>query len=155
MHSDQSCPHEACLWDVTATLQYVVWECSIAKAAWAGFGIRWQRLRDNMMDNLRDLCFSLALVDTPARKWLVVRDRVDAVGDAVRDDMLEVSRSLWRLTVASTIHDISCSRLRLRHEPDALYRHCGRWLALQSTSLCAIFLRTSSTQMCPLFRRRQ
>ena len=83
--------------------------------------IRWRILGDNVLDNLMNSCFSLSLVDTPARVLMAVRDRVDAAADAHRNVFCEVSRDLWRLTGASTIHAIWCARLLHHdHEPDAL-----------------------------------
>uniref|UniRef100_A0AAV1TWQ7 RNase H type-1 domain-containing protein n=1 Tax=Peronospora matthiolae TaxID=2874970 RepID=A0AAV1TWQ7_9STRA len=120
VHSDRSCPHGECPRDVPISLQHVFWECPIAKAAWKDFDIRWRRLGDNVPANLIESCFSLDLDDTPTRAWRTVCDHVRAAGAEHRDVLYEVSRDLWRLTVAATIQAIWCARLRLRHEPDAL-----------------------------------
>uniref|UniRef100_A0AAV1U5T7 Reverse transcriptase n=1 Tax=Peronospora matthiolae TaxID=2874970 RepID=A0AAV1U5T7_9STRA len=120
VHSDRSCPHGECPRDVPISLQHVFWECPIAKAAWKDFDIRWRRLGDNVPANLIESCFSLGLDDTPTRAWRTVCDHVRAAGTEHRDVLYEVSRNLWRRTVAATIQAIWCARLRLRHEPDAL-----------------------------------
>uniref|UniRef100_A0AAV1U738 Reverse transcriptase n=1 Tax=Peronospora matthiolae TaxID=2874970 RepID=A0AAV1U738_9STRA len=120
VHSERSCPHGECPRDVPISFQHVFWECPIAKAAWKDFDIRWRRLGDNVPANLIESCFSLDLDDTPTRAWRTVCDHVRAAGTEHRDVLYEVSRDLWRLTVAATIQAIWCARLRLRHEPDAL-----------------------------------
>uniref|UniRef100_A0AAV1UXB4 Reverse transcriptase n=1 Tax=Peronospora matthiolae TaxID=2874970 RepID=A0AAV1UXB4_9STRA len=120
VHSDGSCPHGECPRDVPISLQHVFWECPIAKAAWKDFDIRWRRLGHNVPANLIESCFSLGLDDTPTRAWRTVCDHVRAAGTKHCDVLYEVSRDLWRLTVAATIQAIWCARLRLRHEPDAL-----------------------------------
>uniref|UniRef100_A0AAV1ULH0 Reverse transcriptase n=1 Tax=Peronospora matthiolae TaxID=2874970 RepID=A0AAV1ULH0_9STRA len=120
VHSDRSCPHGECPRDVPISLQHVFRECPIAKAAWKDFDIRWRRLGDNVPANLIESCFSLGLDDTPTRAWRTVCDHVRAAGTEHCDVLYEVSRDLWRLTVAATIQAIWCARLRLRHEPDAL-----------------------------------